>query len=376
MKIAYLSTFPPLRGGIAHFNEKLSHHLAERGHQVFKITFARQYPNLLFPGKTQYIEGWRHREWEARQWLDTMNPINWWRTARRIRALNPDLLFLRYWIPFMAPSLGTVAAYLRAKGVPAVTIADNVIPHERRPGDMALTRWFLRRMAGVIVMSKTVERQLADLNLDVPYRRLWHPVYDHFPPPIPKEQARRRLGLPAGAPVVLFTGLIRPYKGLDLLIEAMTHWPPHYHLLIGGEVYGDERRYMQLIEQLGLADRVSARFHFLSDEEMALFWSAADVAVLPYRHATQSGILAIAYHYERPLVVTPVGDLPEAVRTFGVGAVAVEVSAAAVARAVREVIAAGPEHYTKNLRAARERLSWPRFAAEVERWMNEVVGRK
>ncbi len=376
MKIAYLSTFPPFRGGIAHFNEQLVHHLRERGHHLIKITFRRQYPELLFPGKTQYVEQWRNKEWEAHQWLDTINPLNWWQTARRIRALHPDVLFLRYWIPFMAPSLGTIAAYLRAHGIPAVVIADNIIPHERRLGDLVLTRWFMRQMSGVMVMSGTVEHQWNQLNVHTFHRRLWHPVYDHFPPPVSKEVARHRLGLPLTPKIVLLTGLIRPYKGLDLLIEALRYLPPSYHLLVGGEVYGDERKYYRQIEKLGLSPRVRAHFHFLSDEEMALFWSAADVAVLPYRRATQSGILAIAYYYERPVVVTPVGDLPEAVRTFGIGKVAEAISPQAIAQSIREVIEKESlAYYIECLRTARKQLSWPRFAAQVENFLQAVVKR-
>ncbi len=376
MNIAYLSTFPPYRGGIAQFNETLSEQFRALGHGVEKITFKRQYPGLLFPGKSQYLEGWETRQWEAHRWLDTIHPLSWWTTARAIVRLRPDVLFMRYWIPFLAPSQGTVAWWLRRKRIPSVAIADNVIPHEHRPGDRALTRFFLRRLAGAIVMSETVEAQLQSIAPRLPYRLIPHPVYTHFPPPMPRGKARQALGLPMDARVLLFTGFIRKYKGLDLLIEALTELPPNYHLLIGGEVYGDAEEYSRLIERLQVGERVHPRFHFLSDAEMAQFWSAADVAVLPYRHATQSGVLALAYHYEVPVVVTPVGDLPATVRRFGIGRVAAEVSAPAIAAAVRALETDAVETYQKNLRNAREALSWPRFAAEVTDFLKAVVGEK
>ncbi len=376
MRIAYLSTFPPYRGGIAQFNDTLTAQLRRRGHAVEKITFKRQYPSVLFPGQSQYVEGWEGRQWEARRWLDTIHPLNWWRTARRMAALRPDVIFMRYWIPFLAPSQGAVAWWLKRRGIPSVAIADNVIPHERRPGDRLLTRFFLRQLAGAIVMSGAVEEQLRHTAPALPYRRLFHPVYTHFPAPLPRAEARRQLGLPADARVLLFTGFIRPYKGLDLLIRALARLPRHYHLLIGGEVYGNPDTYARQIRRLQLEGRVHPHFHFLSDEEMARCWSAADVAVLPYRHATQSGVLALAYHYEVPVVVTPVGELPTTVRRLGIGRVAAAVSVEALTNAIRAMEKDPAEDYIKNLRHARERLSWPRFAAEVERFLKEITAKR
>lgn len=365
MRIAYLSTFYPFRGGIAQFNADLYEELA-RNHEVKAFTFTRQYPSFLFPGKTQYVTPEdKAKVIDSEAVLDTANPFSWFSAARRIASWKPDLLIMKYWMSYLAPSLGTTARLLRRKGIPSVTILDNVIPHESRFFDKPFSRWFLRQNSGCVAMSEAVLKDLLALAPDKPCILQPHPLYDHFGEKIGKADARQRLRLDPDRKTLLFFGLIRDYKGLDLLIDAMPMLGAEYQLVIAGESYGSFERYERQIAASGCADRIRVFNRYIGDEEVPVFFSAADLCVLPYKSATQSGITAIALHFDLPLAATPVGGLAESIEKPGIGVMADGISAEALARAVRSFCAAGPDGFTDRIRAVKSSLTWPVFSERI-----------
>lgn len=367
MKIAYLSTFYPYRGGIAQFNASLYRKFAEKGHDVRAFTFRRQYPSILFPGQTQLVtENDQADPVPAGRVLDTINPLTYLSASRRIAAWKPDLLIMKFWMPFFAPSLGYVAGKLKRNGTTVISILDNVIPHEKRPGDMMLIRYFLKRNDAFIAMSHSVQKDLLLLNPGAEYRLKPHPLYDHYEPAIDKKEARRRLGLPADKKIILFFGFIRGYKGLDVLIGAMKSLPDDYHLVIAGEVYGSFDSYQKQVDTLQLSGRISCFTRYITDPEVPLFFSSADVCVLPYKSATQSGITQIAYHYHLPVIATDVGGLSEMIEHGATGMIIPEVTPGAVAEAIRTYY----DHnyapvFSAEIARRRDRFSWSGFADEI-----------
>jgi glycosyltransferase involved in cell wall biosynthesis len=367
MKIAFLSTFYPFRGGIAQFNASLYRQL-ERRHSVKAFTFTRQYPGFLFPGETQYVTpDDRADPVPAEAIIDTINPFSYVTAAARVAQFAPDALITKFWMPFFAPSLGFVSGKLRKRGVRVVSVLDNVVPHERRPGDAAMIRYFLKRNDGFVVMSKTVERDLLRLMPDARYRLKPHPLYDHYGARTDVVEARRRLGLPENRKILLFFGFIRDYKGLDLLIEALPLLDETYHVVVAGEVYGSFERYRILIDRHGLAHRVSLFLRYVGDPEVPDFFSAADVCVLPYRSATQSGIVQIAFHFLVPVIVTDVGGLSEMVQDGATGLVIHDTEPRALATQVQRFFEQGlAAPFADRIDRQREQFSWSGFADTVE----------
>ncbi|MBN8704312.1 MAG: glycosyltransferase [Bacteroidetes bacterium] len=367
MKIAYLSTFFPFRGGIAQFNASLYREL-EKTNEIQAFTFTRQYPDLLFPGQTQFVTDQDAVDRiPAIRSLDTINPVSWEKTAKIIRNQQPDLLLMKFWMPFFAPSLGYVSGKVRKGKTKSIAILDNVIPHEKRPGDLALIRYYLNRVDGFIAMSKSVEYDLLSLKPDANFRLKAHPVYDHFPVSVDQETARKALNLPENKIILLFFGFIRDYKGLDLLIEAMPKLDDRFHLVIAGEVYGNFDKYQERIDKLGLNDRVSVFTRYISDPEVAQFFSAADLGVLPYKTATQSGIVQIAYHYDLPVLVTDVGGLTEMVTDGKTGVVIPSPDSQLIANGI---LAAFQENknldlFRNEIRLKKPEMSWSGFAGTV-----------
>lgn len=373
MKVAFLSTFYPYRGGIAQFSASLYREF-ERAHEVRAFTFTRQYPDFLFPGDTQYVtEGDAADPVPAVRVLDSINPLSYRRTAAQIRAFDPDLLLLRFWMPFFAPSHGWVAAGVRKHGTTVIAILDNIVPHERRPGDALLTRYFLRRCDGFVAMSRVVEQDLRRLLPGARSIVKPHPLYDHFGAAISKQQARQQLDLPSGKKILLFFGFIRDYKGLDTLIRCMALLPDDYLLVVAGEMYGDFAGYQRLIDDTGTAAKISLFVRYINDAEVPLFFSAADVGVLPYKSATQSGIAQIAFNYDLPLIATDVGGLGEMITAGETGLLIDSQEPAALAAAVRQYF----EHNLQQpfARAIAERkasYSWPGFAEAVLQLYREI----
>jgi glycosyltransferase involved in cell wall biosynthesis len=362
MRIAFLSTFYPFRGGIAQFNANLYEEMG-RHHEVKAFTFTCQYPSFLFPGKTQYVTPEdKAVQIDSEAVLHTANPFSWWSAARKIAAWKPDLVIMKYWMSYLAPSLGTVARLLRKKGIRVLTILDNVIPHEAKFFDKPFSCWFLKQNDSCVAMSEAVRADARSLAPEVPCALQAHPLYDHFGQKTDKFAAREALFLDPDLRTLLFFGLIRDYKGLDLLIDAMPLLGEGYQLVIAGESYGKFDKYESRIAATGLGANIKVFNRYIDDEEVPRFFSAADVCVLPYKSATQSGITGISLHFEVPVVATPVGGLAESVEGPGIGVMAREVSPEAIADAIRALYAAGPDSFTENIRKVKANLTWSAFA--------------
>lgn len=367
MKIAFLSSFYPLRGGIAQFNAAMYGELGKT-HTVKAWNFKRQYPGILFPGKTQYVTPQdKAAPIETERTLDTVNPFTWGRTARRIAAWEPDVLVMKYWMSWFAPSLGRVARRLRKKGCKVITVLDNVIPHEPRFFDKPLTRYFLRSCDGFVALSDTVRDDLLRLRPDAPYILHPHPLYDHFGPKADRTEALRRFGLDPAKKTLLFFGLIRDYKGLDILIDAFAGLGDDYQLLIAGEPYGSFEKYEKQMAALPGKDRIKAFPRYIDDGEVKDFFGAADLVVLPYRSATQSGISSIATHFEVPMVVTDVGGLKSTLGDRGTSIVVKHPVPEEIREAVEGFFAdAGlRESLVGAMRREKQRLSWASFCDDL-----------
>ena len=319
MKIIILGTAHPYRGGLASYNERLARQFISEGHEVKILTFTLQYPGFLFPGKTQYTDSPAPEGINISRVLNSINLFNWIRTGYRIRKEKPDILIIKYWHPFMAPCFGTVARIAGKKKkskTRVICIFDNVIPHEKSMIDRVLTRYFVRSIDGAVVMSKNVGDDLNSFRANIPAVFNPHPLYDNYGAVIKREEALKRLNLNTGYSYLLFFGFIRAYKGLDLLLEAFADKrfrSRKLKLIIAGEFYESDTPYNAIIEKNNLADDIILNDRFIKEEEVALFFSAADLVVQPYRSATQSGVTQIAYHFEKPMLVTDVGGLSEIV---------------------------------------------------------------
>jgi glycosyltransferase involved in cell wall biosynthesis len=295
--------------------------------------------------------------------LDSTGPLSWGRTARAMAATKPDVAVLRYWMPFFAPAMGTVAGALRKQGVKVMSIVDNAVPHEPRFFDKPLTRWFLARNDGFIALTDAVKADILALHPAARVAVLPHPLYDHFGAVLPRSEARAKLGLPPDARVLLFFGLIRTYKGLDLLLDAFATLDPRYHVVIAGEPYGDFAPYQQRIDASPWKANIHVQARYIGDAEVPAFFSAADAVVLPYRSATQSGITAIAQHFGVPIITTDVGGLKEGVEHGRTGLLVPTVSAEALAAAIRTFFdASDPHAFRANIAALRAERSWAHFA--------------
>ncbi|MGM9785248.1 MAG: glycosyltransferase [Candidatus Cryptobacteroides sp.] len=366
MKIAILSCFYPYRGGISQFNACLYGELGKK-HIVKAFNFSRQYPDFLFPGKTQYVtEDDEAVPVESVSLLDTANPFSYIRTYRAIRDWNPDLLIVRYWMSYFAPSLGYVTRKMR-KHCKVISILDNVVPHEQRFFDTPLTKYFLTGSDGCITLCEAVSKDLLRLKPDARYSVIQHPLYSHFGSRMPREEAERQLGLKHGKKNLLFFGLIREYKGLDILLEAFSSLPDDFQLIIAGEPYGSFDKYQKIIDSMEGKDRISMTLKYIRDSEVTRYFSAADLAVLPYRSATQSGISSVSYHFEVPMIVTDVGGLKETIGDRGTGIVASECSPEAVGKEILRYFSEPElkESFIGNIRKEKERLSWKGFAERL-----------
>ena len=307
----------PLRGGLANYNERIARAYQEQAYKVKIFTFSLQYPNFLFPGKSQFSDEPKPEDLDIEVCLNSVNPFSWISLGRKIKKLAPDLLIIKFWIPFMGPSLGTVARIAKSnKKTKVISIIDNIIPHEKRPGDRVLANYFVGAVDGFIAMSESV---LGDLNtFDKKKPKIFspHPVYDNFGHPIEKDNAKKNLGIDVDQKYILFFGFIRDYKGLDLLLHAMSDQRVKslgVKLIIAGEFYTDADPYYDIMDKYDLYDQLVLATDFIPDSEVGNYFNAVDMVVQPYKDATQSGVTQIAYHFEKPMLVTNVGGLPEIV---------------------------------------------------------------
>ena len=373
MKIAILSCFYPYRGGISQFNANIFDELG-KSHTVKAFNFTRQYPDFLFPGKTQYVtKDDEAVPVESEALLDTANPFTWISAAKKIAAWEPDLLIMRYWMSWFGPSLGFVARHLKKK-CKVVAILDNVIPHEPRIIDKPFTKYFLGGCTGYVTMCKEVTDDLLRLKPDARYMVHPHPLYSHFGEKIGRIEAEDALGIPHGRKNILFFGLIRQYKGLDILLEAFSRLPEDYQLIVAGEPYGSFDKYQEIIDGSGAKDRIFLYPQYIRDSEVKKYFSAADVTVLPYRSATQSGISSVSYHFEVPMIVTDVGGLKEAIGDTGTGLVSEKPDPAYILRDIERYFIDDSLRNSciENIRKEKQRLSWKAFCDDLVSFQNEL----
>ena len=318
MKIVIIGSAHPLRGGgLATFNERLARAFLDEGHEVRIETFSLQYPSFLFPGKSQYTNEPAPKDLPINISVNSINPFNWLKVGKRLQKEKPDLVVLRYWIPFIAPSLGSISRIIRKnKHTKVIAIADNIIPHERRLGDVPLSNYFINSVDGVVTMSKAVLEDLNKFDQEIPRHFNPHPLYDNFGEAIETSKARNHLNLDLDGKYLLFFGFIRDYKGLDVLLQAMTDWrikQEKIKLIIAGEYYSNKEKYEKFMADHELNDRLHLFTDFIPNEEVGYFFSACDLIVQPYKTATQSGVTQIGYQFEKPMIVTNVGGLAEIV---------------------------------------------------------------
>ena len=323
MKIVILGSAHPLRGGLASYNERLAREYMKQGHSVQLFTFSLQYPDFLFPGTTQYSDQPAPDDLFIHVKVNSVNPLNWYKVGKEIAALNADLMIVKFWLPFMGPCLGTISRIVKGNGkTKVISILDNIIPHEKRVGDYLLAKYFVNSVDGFIAMSDSVLTDLNKFDTKKPRAFSPHPLFDNFGAAITKPEAYEKLGLAINEEYILFFGFIRDYKGLDLLLHAMADErirQLNIKLIVAGEFYSNAQPYLDLIQQLNIADKLILKTDFIPDNEVRNYFCAADLVVQPYKHATQSGVTQICYHFDRPMLVTNVGGLPEMVPHNKVG---------------------------------------------------------
>lgn len=367
MKVCLIGPAYPLRGGIAQYTAFLANALRKR-HDVTLLTFTRLYPSFVFPGTTELDTSRQTFFADSEPIFDPLNPRSWLVTARRIRALSPDLIIVQWWNPIFAIALGVVIRLARRDGNPMVLfICHNVKPHERLPGEGWLLRFAFAAADRFIVHSDEDLRHLTAIRSDARVQKLFLPINDGFGSVMPKTEARRQLGLTF--PTILFFGLIRRYKGLPYLLQAMPAVLKALDctLLIVGEFYEGREECLELIQSLGLSAHVRLVDRYVANEEVGLYFSAADLVVLPYLSATQSAVVPIAYSFERPVVTTRVGGLPEVVVDGQTGFLVEPADPVALAEAVVRYFREGWEtRLLQGIRKERERLSWQRFIEAID----------
>ena len=373
MKIVIVGTASPLRGGIAHYISLLYKHLSVR-HDVEIVTFSRQYPAFLFPGKSQNEQGGDAHAVPTEQLIDSINPFTWYTAARAIIRKKPDLLIFKYWLPFFGPCFGTIARLVKRETKAQVLfICDNVIPHERRPGDRLFTRYAFGAVDHYIVQSAAVGRELQAFRPGAHAAFAAHPVYEIFGAGMPKAAARRKLRITDDR-VILFFGYVRRYKGLQTLLDAMPAIlrRQQLKLLVVGEFYDDERKYREQIAANGLTDSVRVHSEYVPNDEVGTYFSAADVVVLPYLSATQSGIVQIAYQFDKPVIATDVGGLGEVIRHERTGFIVRPDAPGELADAVVRFYADGREEdFVRMVREEKKKYSWDTLVQTIEDLVKE-----
>lgn len=361
----------PLRGGgMASFNERLAKAFQEEGHKVSIYTFSLQYPSFLFPGTSQYSTETAPAGLDIKVLINSINPFNWIKIGRRLKKERPDIIVVRFWLPFMGPCFGTILRIAKKnRHSKVVCIADNVIPHEKRFGDKPFTKYFIKPVDAFITMSEKVLDDLRTFT-NAPAKYVAHPLYDNFGEKIPRAEARKNTGVAQEDFVLLFFGFIRKYKGLDILLEAMqllknSSTPiPDLKLMIAGEFYDDRKVYEDQITALGIQDKLILRTEFIADKDIKDYLCSANVVIQPYRNATQSGVTPLAYHFEIPMIVTNVGGLPALVPDGKAGLIA-EPTAASLAEKITQYYKTGEAHFLPFLREEKKKYSWQVMTQEI-----------
>jgi len=382
-KIVIIGPAYPLRGGLATFDQRLAKQFNDEGHDCIIYSFSLQYPSFLFPGTTQYSSDPAPEDLKIVTTINSINPLNWIKVGNELKKFRPDIIVVRYWLPFMGPALGTILRKAKKnRHTKIIAITDNILPHEKRAGDVPFTRYFLKSCDAFITMSEKVMLDLQKFEKSKPARQVLHPLYDNFGSPVDRQEARRQLGIPVDSFIILFFGFIRKYKGVDLLLEAMAMLKSvdgrrtadgrlPIRLVIAGEFYEDDKPYMEQIEKLGLKDDLILKTNFIPDNEVKYYFSAADLVIQPYRNATQSGVTPLSYHFEKPMIVTNVGSLPDLVPHEKVGLVS-EPDGASLAAAIERYIELGENYFLPHLRSEKQKYSWTALTETVFELANEV----
>ncbi|MDC3305995.1 glycosyltransferase [Flavobacteriales bacterium] len=374
-KVIIIGPAFPFRGGIANFNNALAQEYYDRGDDVTLYSFTLQYPGFLFPGTTQYENGEAPKDLKIKTLINSVNPFNWLNVARKINREKPDYVIIRYWLPFMAPCLGTIARLLNKK-IKILAITDNVIPHEKRMGDTLFTRYFVKSCDAFLTLSASVLDDLSKFTNTTFKKFIPHPIYDVFGDKIPKQQAIANLDLNPDDKHLLFFGFIRKYKGLDLMLKAMGDSrlkAMGIKLIIAGEFYDDKKEYTNMIADLGIAKNIIMKSDFIPADKVKDYFCAADMITQTYRTATQSGVTQIAYSFDRPMLVTNVGGLAEIVPNNKVGYVTSQ-NPIAIADAIVDFYTNNKEaEFMINTSTEKKRFSWESFVDGVEQLMQKQL---
>lgn len=374
-KIIIIGPAHPLRGGLASFDERLAKQFQDEGNHVTIYTFSLQYPGFLFPGTTQFSSEPAPTNININVCINSINPFNWLKIGNKLKRIRPDLVVVRYWLPFMAPCLGTILRIVKKnKFTKVVCIADNILPHEKRIGDKQLTHYFLPPIDAFVTMSKKVLADLVTIEPNKLAQVVVHPLYDNFGEAISIDVARKKLGISNDKKVLLFFGFIRKYKGLDILFDAIKiikdkHLLDNFVLLVAGEFYGDQQSYLEQINNLHLEDVIDLHTNFIPDSEVKNYLCAADVVVQPYRNATQSGVTPLAYHFEIPMIVTNVGGLPNLVPNGKVGLVT-EPNAGSIAETIQAFFIKGKSCFLPGLKEEKKKFVWGNLTQAIENLSN------
>lgn len=372
-KIIIIGPAYPYRGGMSSFNERMAKEFQQQGHDVAIYTFTLQYPALFFPGKSQLSNDPPPENIQIVRKINTINPFNWWKVGRQLYRLKPDLIIVRFWLPLLGPALGSILKIARKnKHSRVLAITDNVIPHEKRTGDSPFTRYFLSACHAFVTMSDKVMTDLRKFEPTKPAIEVVHPLYDNFGSPVEKAIARKKIGIAPKEAILLFFGFIRKYKGLDILLQAVQllknrQWQPNgldWKLVIAGEFYEDREKYQEQINQLEISDHLLLKTDFIPNDQVKYYFSAADVVIQPYRNATQSGVTPLAYHFDKPMIVTNVGALPDYVPHQKAGLVA-EPNPESLASAIDRYFELGEEYFILGLQMEKKRYSWSVLTSEI-----------
>ena len=369
-KIIIIGSAYPLRGGLATYNERLAREFLNKNNSVTIYTFSLQYPSFLFPGKTQYSDSPAPKDLNIKVCINSINPLNWLKIGKEIRKLKPDIVIIKFWMPFMAPCFGKIARIIKKnKHTKIISIIDNIIPHEKRAGDRLLANYFVKTVDGFVAMSKSVLNDLETFDKNKPKVFCPHPLYDNFGEIISKENAKQKLNLDNSLKYILFFGFIRDYKGLDLMLEAFAKCiekDKSLRLIVAGEFYTDSKPYFEFIKNKKLEEYVLMHNDFIPDEKVAEYFCASDIVVQPYKDATQSGVTQIAYHFNKPMIVTDVGGLAEIIPDGKTGYV-VKPDSTDIAEAILMFYQLNKEkEFTENAKIEKEKYSWDSMVKAIE----------
>ena len=371
MKVIVVGTAHPYRGGIAAFTDRLATEFVKEGVDIEVVTFKLQYPSFLFPGKTQFSDAKAPEDLPIERKVNSINPLNWIKVGNEIRKKNPDLVIFTYWMSFFAPCFGKIARVIkRNRQTKCIGLIHNMIPHEKSLLDKLLPPYFIKSMDGFVALSKSVLDDVKSLdNQEKPKCSVPHPLYDHFGEIMERDEAIKHLNLDANYHYMLFFGLVRAYKGLDLLIDAfaddrLRNYP--IKVIVAGEFYDDPKPYFEQMEKLGLQDNIIIVNQYISDEDVKYYFNASDIVVQPYKSATQSGVTQVAYHFEKPMLVTNVGGLGEIIPNGKVGYV-VEPNPSSIADALVDFYENGRYNaFVKGVKEEKMKYQWSNMTDAIK----------